>query len=510
MTANTDIGTGAPVSLTRQYSSIDWKRATREVRRLQRRIAEAVMKGKWNKVKVLQRMLTRSRSAKILAVKKVSSNSGARTPGIDGKRLNTPAKRMRCALNLKKRGYRAQPLRRIHVPKKPGSKETRPLGISTLKDRVMMTLHQFALEPVAETQADTNSYGFRPYRSVCDAVSQVFNILRQESSGRWILEADIKACFDGIDHEWMLAHIPTDKALLQQWLKCGYFEGDKLYPTHAGVPQGCPISPTIANMVLDGLEETIKSLFPARAKVYFVRYADDFIVTAETRKDLESVVLPAIEAFLEPRGLTLSKSKTKITHIDDGFDFLGKHFRKFNGKLLTKPSKKSIKSIKSRIRNTVGLHRGKAAGEMIQALNPMIRGWAQAHRTVQASEAYGEVERATFKATWRWALRTHRKKSKGWVFRRYFGKDPHTGRWSRFHDTFKDAKGRKRRVELVKPTDVKLVRYIKIRGAANPHSAADKDYFIWRREGSNTRELPTPKRQKRFARISATVKKLLG
>ena len=162
MTVNTDIRTGAPVSLTRQYQSIDWKRALREVRRLQRRIAEAVIKGKWNKVKVLQRMLTRSYFAKVLAVKKVSSNKGARTPGIDGKRLNTPAQRMRCALSLKKRGYRALPLRRIHVPKKTGSKETRPLGISVIQDRVMMTLHQFALEPIAETRADTNSYGFYP------------------------------------------------------------------------------------------------------------------------------------------------------------------------------------------------------------------------------------------------------------------------------------------------------------------------------------------------------------
>ena len=509
MTANTDIGTGAPVSLTRQYQTIDWKRAVREVRRVQRRIAEAVAKEKWNKVKVLQRMLTRSYFAKVLAVKKVCSNKGARTPGIDGKRLNTPAQRMRCALSLNKRGYRAQPLRRIHIPKKPGSKETRPLGISVIQDRVMMTLHQFALEPIAETRADTNSYGFRPYRAVRDAVSQVFNVLRQKSSGKWILEADIKACFDGISHEWMLENIPTDHSLLQQWLTSGFMDKQTFFPTHAGVPQGAPIAPTIANMVLDGLEKAIKAAFPSKAKVHFVRYADDFIVTAETREALESVVMPVIEAFLEPRGLTLSRDKTKITHINDGFDFLGKTIRRYGDKLITQPSKKNIKSIKAKIRNTMRLHRGQAAGVMIKTLNPIIRGWSQAHNTVQASKAYGEVDEAVYQACWRWAMRAHPRKSKGWIFHRYFGKDPHTGKWRRFHDKVKDSEGCRKRVELTKASDVKLVRYIKVRGGANPHRAEEKRYFMWRRKGRITQERTSPGR-KRSKGTPATAIKLLG
>lgn len=449
--------------------------------------------GRWNRVKVLQRMLTRSFSAKALAVRKVCSNRGARTPGIDGVRLNTQAQRMHCILRLDRRGYRAQPLRRIRIPKGPGSDKTRPLGISTIRDRAMMTLHQFALEPVAESGADTNSYGFRPYRSVRDAVEQGYKVFRQKGSCPWILEADIQSCFDEMSHDWILANIPVDKGLLRQWLKCGYFEKHEFFPTKTGVPQGSPIAPAIANMVLDGLEKAVKAAFPRKTKVHFVRYADDFIVGAETRERLEREVLPVLDRFLEPRGLRLSRVKTQITHIEDGFDFLGKNFRKYGGKLLIQPSKKSIQSITAKIRDTVRRHRGQAAAALIKALNPIIRGWAEAQKTVQAATAYCRVEKVIFDAIWRWARRSHPKKSKSWIVRRYFGVDPRTGKWGRFHDTAREGReGVRRRVTLAKPMDVKLVRYIKIRGDANPHDPGKKDYFMRRRRGEVYRELTAP------------------
>jgi RNA-directed DNA polymerase len=190
-----------------------------------------------------------------------------------------------------------------------------------------------------------------------------------------------------MSHDWILANIPVDKGLLRQWLKCGYFEKHEFFPTKAGVPQGSPIAPTIANMVLDGLEKVIKAALPRKTKVNFVRFADDFIVSGETREMLEREDLPVIDRFLEPRGLRLSRAKIQITYIEDGFDFLGKNFRKYGGKLLIQPSKKSIESITVKIRDTVGKHRGQAAAVLIQALNPMIRGWAEAQETVQAATA---------------------------------------------------------------------------------------------------------------------------
>jgi RNA-directed DNA polymerase len=484
-------GTGAAGGLAQQWRSIDRKKFLRQVRRLQRRIAKAVTEGRWNKVKVLQRILTRSHSAKVLAVLKATSNRGARTPGVDGKRWITPAQKMRGVLSLDRRGYRALPLRRIHIPKKAGSTKTRPIGIPVIRDRAMQALHQMALEPVAETQADPNSYGFRPYRGVWDAIAQCFCVLGKKISRcRWIYEADIQACFDGISHPWMLENITMDRDLLQQWLQCGYISDRKLFPITAGTPQGGIISPTLCNCVLDGMEETIRQAVPKSEKVYFVRYADDFIVAAENRETLQQRVQPAVQKFLAKRDLQLSAEKTRITHVKEGFDFLGKHVRQFGDKLIITPAKKNVKAICQKIRDIVRRGRGRSAAELIRQLNPVIRGWAQAHRTVQATEAFSYVEKQTFDAIWQWCLRSHPSKSKTWIFRKYYRRQDGKG-WGRFHATERDRSGKLCRRELVRPQDVPLVRYIKIRGNSNPHDAQDGPYFSMRRKADHMTELST-------------------
>lgn len=480
--------TGAPRGLARQWESIDFKHALKQVRRLQRRIAKAVAEGRWNKVKVLQRLLTRSYWAKVLAVRKVTSNRGARTPGVDGKRWTTSAQKMKGALSLVKRGYRAFPLRRILIPKKPGSDKKRPLGIPTIKDRAMQALHQMALEPIAETLADPNSYGFRPYRSTWDAIGQCFCVLGKKGSVGWVLEGDIQACFDKISHGWMEEHIFTDRRLLRQWLRSGYILEKQLFDTKEGTPQGGIISPTLCNQVLDGMERAVRAAVPRRERVFFVRYADDFIVAAETRKVLEGPVRTAIEAFLAERGLRLSPEKTKLTHINAGFDFLGKHLRKYRGKLIITPSKKNVQAICAKIRRTVKDCHGHSAAELIRRLNPILRGWANSHRTVQGAQAFARVEQYTFETVWRWCLRSHPKKRKGWIFRRYY-RNPKTGGWDRFHAW--DPK-RKQHIKLFKPQDVPLVRYIKVRGRSNPHDAKDGKYFILRRKADNYRPLKEP------------------
>jgi len=317
----TAIRAGALIDDAKKWKSIDWKHARRQIRRLQVRIAKAVKENRWNKVKALQYLLTRSFYAKLLAVKRVTSNKGKKTPGIDGVLWKGARAKWRAVLSLRRRGYRPQPLRRIYIPKKNGKK--RPLSIPTMYDRTMQAIYKLSLAPVAETTADRNSYGFREGRSCADAIQAAFNALSKPNSATWVLEGDIKGCFDNISHEWMLRNIVMDKVVLQKWLKAGYVENGITYPTRKGTPQGGIISPTLSNMTLDGLEEAVRCAVPRRSRVNFVRYADDFIITGKSKRLLENQIKPAVEEFIAERGLSLSKEKTVITYIKKGFTFLG-------------------------------------------------------------------------------------------------------------------------------------------------------------------------------------------
>ena len=295
----------------RKWEGVDWNHARDIVRGLQMRIAKAVKEKRWNKVKSLQYLLTRSLYAKLLAVKRVTSNKGKNTPGVDGVLWQGARAKWRAATSLRRRGYKPQPLRRIYIPKKNGKK--RPLSIPTIRDRAMQALYKLALAPVTETTADRNSYGFREGRGCADAVGAGFSALSKPNSATWILEADITGCYDNIIHQWMMDRIPMDKQILRKWLRAGYVENGRLYPTIKGTPQGGIISPTLANMTLDGLEETVRKAVPSRrSRVNFIRYADDFIITGKSKRLLVEKVRPAVEKFLADRGLTLSREKTAI------------------------------------------------------------------------------------------------------------------------------------------------------------------------------------------------------
>ena len=331
---------GALTDDAKQWSAIDWQEAWRQVRRLQMRIAKATQEGKRGKVKSLQRILTRSFYAKLLAVKRVTSNKGKKTPGVDGVLWQGARAKMQAALSLKQHGYHAQPLRRIYIAKKNGKK--RPLSIPTMYDRAMQALYKLALAPVAETTADRKSYGFREGRSCADAIAAAFNALSKPNSATWVLEADISGCFDNISKEWLLDNIPMDKVILRKWLEAGYVENGINYPSRKGTPQGGIISPTLSNMTLDGLEEVVRSAVPRRSRVNFIRYADDFIVTGKSKRLLKEKVKPAVEKFLDDRCRALSEEKTIITYITDGFTFLGQTFRRHGRKLHITPSKEGV------------------------------------------------------------------------------------------------------------------------------------------------------------------------
>lgn len=468
---------GAPSAALNNWETIDWRRVARSVKRLQMRIAKAIREGKKGKAKALQWLLTHSYSAKLLAVRRVVQNRGGKSPGVDNVVWRTPRQKVEAARSLKRRGYLPLPLKRIYIPKKKGK---RPLSIPTLKDRAMQALHLLALEPVAETRADNNSYGFRPKRSTADAIAQCQIVFARKHSAQWVLEGDIKACFDRIDHNWLMFNIPMDKDILQKWLKAGYMEEGSFFPTTEGAPQGGIASPALANMALDGMEAAVKKATYIRDKVNFIRYADDFVISGASKEVLEQKVMPAVVNFLRVRGLELSPEKTKITHIEEGFDFLGFNVRKYKGKFLIKPSKESVMSFLADIRDTIKSKQSAKAVNLLRLLNPKIRGWTNYFRRCSSKRAFSLVNYGIMKSLYRWCLRRHPKKNIQWTQNKYF-RTKGVNNW-----TF-SVKLPKGYYDLINASDVTIVRHIKIKGAANPYDPQFTDYFRERERSANTR-----------------------
>ncbi len=480
---NTDLSVCAPSA--QGWAVINWSQVQRRVKKLQARIVKATQGGKLGKVKALQWLLTHSFSGKALAVKRVSGNRGKNTPGVDKVIWGTPKAKTNAIASLQRRGYKPLPLRRVFIPKK--KVKTRPLGIPVMKDRAMQALYLPALEPIAETTADQHSYGFRPERSTADAGEQCFACLAKGNNAQWVLEADIKACFDTISHEWLIDNIPVDKTILQKWLKAGFVYQKQLFPTESGTPQGGIISPVLANMTLDGLEHALATAFPQAKrkglKMNMVRYCDDFIVTGHSKEWLEQKVMPVLVTFLEKRGLTLSPEKTRITHITEGFDFLGWNIRKYRGKLLMKPSKANIKTHLSRVREIIKANKTAKQMNLIEQLNPILRGWANYHRHIVAKKTFSWIDSQVWSALWQWAKRRHLYKSARWVKAKYF-KTRGDRDWM---FTAIGESNKHKMHSLVLEADTPIRRHIKIKGMANPHDPAWKQYFEARRNKQRTK-----------------------
>jgi RNA-directed DNA polymerase len=483
---------GAVSSEAAEWYATDWQAVLHNVRRLQVRIVKAVKEGRWGKVRALQRLLTHSYSGKALAVRRVTENQGKKTPGVDREVWDTPEKKMQAVGELKRWGYQPQPLRRVYIPKSDG-RTMRPLGIPTMKDRAQQALYLLALDPVVETKADNNSYGFRQQRSCADAMEQCFNTLSKSHHPQWILEGDIKSCFDRISHDWLLTRVPVDRVILQKWLKSGYMDKHVLHETTDGTPQGGIISPALANWALDGLERLLKEKFPTKRRlpslggkvpcVNLIRYADDFIITGRTKELLEGEIKPLVEQFLRPRGLELSPKKTVITHVEQGFDFLGQNVRRYpNGKLLIKPSKKNVKVFLDGIRKIIKAGLGLSAAGLIDWLNPKIRGWANYHRHVVSKRAFQRVDNAIFISLWQWARRRHQRKSRVWLKKKYFERQGHNN-W-RFFGESCDKEGIPHKVRLLFASRTPIQRHVKVKSEANPYDPAYETYFE-KREGDH-------------------------
>ena len=465
---------------TQSWHAIEWQRVERNVRGIQTRITKATQDGNWRRVKSLQRMLSRSFCGKALAVRRVTENQGARTAGVDRVLWKTPEEKLDAIDRLKRRGYKPRPLRRVFIPKSNGKE--RPLGIPTMLDRAMQALHLLGLEPVAEARGDPNSYGFRRNRSTHDAMSQLYICFARKGAAPWVLEADIRGCFDNFNHDWLLRNVPMDRAMLRKWLKAGVVHKGQLQATTAGTPQGGIISPTLANLALNGLESELAMHMDAklgktkakRQKVNVVRYADDFVVTGDSVELLADEVKPWIAEFLAKRGLEYSTEKTRIVSIDQGFDFLGWNFRRYKAKFLIKPSKKSVKALYGKVKEVIGANKTAKQEELISLLNPILRGWARYHSPVVAKATFNRLDGLIFRAIWSWSKRRHRNKSAGWVRKKYFHSECNRN-WV-FSTTVVKDDGEKARVALISLADTPIRRHTKVRGSYNPFDPADELY----------------------------------
>lgn len=476
---------GEPMSTKKQASancafiweSVNWSLVKDKVSELQSRIAKAALSGKNHLVKKLQYLLSKSYYGRLLAVKRVISNKGKKTAGIDGELWSTASSRYKAVLRLGNQSYHSKPLKRTYIKKKNG--KDRPLGIPTMYDRAMQALHMLGLDPVAEVALDNNSFGFRKYRSTKDACEYLFKCLARKDSAKWILEGDIKGCFDNINHKWLLNNIPMHKRTLEQFLKSGYVYNKRLYKNKAGTPQGGIVSPVLANLTLNGMAQRLREKYWCGStgrvhrkfnvnRLNITLYADDFIVTANNREVLEEVKA-LIKEFLKERGLELSQEKTVITNIDQGFNFLGWNFRKYQNKLIIKPSAESIKSLKGKVHEIVKASMGMAQEVLIERLNPVIRGWCNYHRNVCSKETFQKIDRYIFYEIWRWANRRHGKKSKGWIKERYFT------RIDKRDWIFKTAG-----LQLYFASSTPIKRHMLIKMSANPYWKKDDEYYAKR------------------------------
>jgi RNA-directed DNA polymerase len=489
------IGTKEPL---KDWATINWKLVNKRVRNLRQRIYRATQNGQWNKVRSLMKLMLRSYSNLLLSVRRVTQvNQGKKTAGIDGQTATTPAARVALFGEMQEYSlWQVRPTKRVYIPKSNGKQ--RPLGIPTVKDRIAQAIVKNALEPNWEPRFEANSYGFRPGRSCQDAIDQCHIRLckgKKNSPGdNWVLDADIKGAFDNISHKYILEAIgqTPGRELIKQWLKAGYVESKIFHETESGTPQGGIISPLLANIALDGIDHLLAGFH--KVKIYqsspkakrqrtskvklgkygFIRYADDFVVTAETKEDIEEAI-PVIQEWLAVRGLELNPDKTNIVHVEQGFNFLGFNIRQFSGSCYTFPQKVKVLAFLQRIRDWLKQNKHTSQQTVIKYLNPILRGFGNYYRFGSSKQVFGYIDHKVWKMLWRWCLRRHPDKGKRWVMKKYF-RTHYRRKWT-FAVDAADRRGKKKVLCLYRVKDIPILRHVKIKGTASPDDSTLTKYW---------------------------------
>jgi len=481
------------------WKAIPWRKLEQHVFRIQKRIYRARQQGKTRKVQKLQKLLMKSEAARLLAVRRVTQdNQGKKTAGVDGIKSIKPARRYTMAQDIHPKYWKhrkVRPVRRVWIPK-PGKEEKRPLGIPVMYERARQALVKSALEPEWESQFEANSYGFRPGRGPHDAIGAIFNAIRYKP--KYVLDADIKGCFDAINQEELLRKLKTFsqmRQIIRAWLKAGVIDNDVFISTEAGTPQGGVISPLLANIALHGMEKAITAGLKRRdSKPILVRYADDFVIFHPDKEELKKAT-QKITQWLKTMGLVLSPEKTRVTHTltpsegNVGFDFLGYAVRQFpvgkthtgkdptgkplGYKTIIKPSKKAIKT---HIQKTnLWMKKLKSAPQkaVIEKLNPIIRGWCNYHKVVCAKKVFQGCDSRLYAQLMEWARKRHQKKGKYWIVEKYWHHVD--GKQWVFAAPVQTEEGMSL-VKLRSHNQTAIQRHVKVRASASPY---DGNLVYW-------------------------------